>query len=126
MVLNSIFQADSFQADIYPPAPSLDPSLNASQYFSSSTALVTNLVNLDSGKVFEGSISSFAMPPTPASAAPTPPAVSSSTTAPPPTKTYSAPPPEPAPIQVSLDVSTGRDANSRLDQEVCNLLLSLL
>lgn len=42
-------KADSFQADIYPPAPSLEPSLDASEFFSTRKEIVRRVVDLDTG-----------------------------------------------------------------------------
>lgn len=42
-------KADSFQADIFPPAPSLEPSLSAPEFFSSRKEIVRRVVNLDTG-----------------------------------------------------------------------------
>ena len=46
-------QADSFQSDIYPPAPSSEQSLTAAEFFSGKTAPL-NLVSLEDGAVFAG------------------------------------------------------------------------
>ena len=46
-------QADSFQSDIYPPAPSSEPSLTAAEFFAGKTAPL-NLVSLENGTVFAG------------------------------------------------------------------------
>lgn len=54
-------RADSFQSDIYPPAPSSEPSLTAAQFFAGKAAPV-NLVNLENGVVFASDISSHAPP----------------------------------------------------------------
>ncbi|KAF8315401.1 DUF1900-domain-containing protein [Clavulina sp. PMI_390] len=43
-------KADSFQSDIFPPAPSLEPALSATEYFAGKTAQ-PNLVDLDSGVI---------------------------------------------------------------------------
>ncbi|KAG6808491.1 hypothetical protein H0H92_003976 [Tricholoma furcatifolium] len=67
--------ADGFQSDIFPPAPSSEPSLSASEFFAGKTA-PQNLVDLSSGTSF-------------ASTAP-PPSI------PTPTPTLSLPPPSPA------------------------------
>ncbi|THH16850.1 hypothetical protein EW146_g3851 [Bondarzewia mesenterica] len=83
--------ADSFQSDIFPPAPSAEPSLTAGEFFSGKTAPL-KLVSLENG-----TISSV-----PASATPVlPPPVF-----PAPTKTQSAPLPEPAPAPVPAHASS--------------------
>ncbi|KAG8876726.1 Coronin-like protein crn1 [Tulasnella sp. 331] len=46
-------KSDSFQADIFPPAPSSEPALSASEFFSGKTA-PRNLVDLDSGTASTG------------------------------------------------------------------------
>lgn len=46
-------QADSFQSDIYPPAPSSEPSLTAAEFFAGKTAPL-NLVSLEDGAIFAG------------------------------------------------------------------------
>ncbi|KAI6099428.1 microtubule binding protein [Pisolithus croceorrhizus] len=55
-------KSDSFQSDIYPPAPSSEPSLTAAEFFAGRTAPV-NLVNLENGAVFASDVSSHAPPP---------------------------------------------------------------
>lgn len=42
-------KADSFQSDIFPPAPSLEPSLSAPEFFSSKKDIVRRVVDLDTG-----------------------------------------------------------------------------
>jgi coronin-1B/1C/6 len=42
-------KADSFQSDIFPPAPSLEPSLGADEFFSSRKEITRHLVDLDTG-----------------------------------------------------------------------------
>jgi len=46
-------RADSFQSDIYPPAPSSEPSLTAAEFFAGKTAPL-NLVSLEDGAIFAG------------------------------------------------------------------------
>ncbi|PSR72204.1 hypothetical protein PHLCEN_2v11911 [Hermanssonia centrifuga] len=74
-------KADSFQSDIFPPAPSSEPSLSAGEFFSGKTA-APKYVSLENGAVFSGP---------PPSAATTP-------IAPTPTRTASAPAPQPEPV----------------------------
>ncbi|KJA22756.1 hypothetical protein HYPSUDRAFT_201850 [Hypholoma sublateritium FD-334 SS-4] len=61
-------KADSFQSDIYPPAPSVEPSLTAAEFFNGKTAPL-KLVGLGDGTVFSGptpsAVHSSAAPPTP-------------------------------------------------------------
>ncbi|KAF8448716.1 microtubule binding protein [Boletus edulis BED1] len=68
-------RADSFQSDIYPPAPSSEPSLTAAEFFAGKTAPL-NFVSLENGAVFAGN------------------------DAPPATAVVSALPPAPAPVPV--------------------------
>lgn len=42
-------KADSFQADIFPPAPSTDPSLTAGEFFSGRQEIMRKVVDLNSG-----------------------------------------------------------------------------
>jgi coronin-1B/1C/6 len=87
-------KADSFQSDIFPPAPSSEPSLSASEFFAGKDA-PRNVVSLDTGKSTpapEAVSTSFSVP-APAPAVPTP----QSTTAPTPTRTFSAEEASPAP-----------------------------
>lgn len=42
-------KADSFQADIFPPAPSTEPSLTAGEFFSGREEITRKVVDLDSG-----------------------------------------------------------------------------
>jgi len=91
-------KADSFQSDIYPPAPSIEPSLSASEFFSGKVA-PRKLVNLADGSTISGPQPSVV--PSPASAptpAQSPPVIQ-------PTRTFSASAPSPAPAP-SLAPST--------------------
>jgi coronin-1B/1C/6 len=99
-------KADSFQSDIFPPAPSAEPSMSASEYFSGKE-MKKKLVDLQTGATSASASSpaNFAAPPpqtsTPTSAAPAPspvpapavPAVSKSFSAPSPATPVSAPAP---------------------------------
>ncbi|PPR00247.1 hypothetical protein CVT24_005015 [Panaeolus cyanescens] len=85
-------KADSFQSDIYPPAPSVEPSLSASEFFNGKTA-ARKLVSLADGKVFSGPAGP--VPPTPVSAV-SPPALST------PTRSFTASAPSPVPITPSV------------------------
>ncbi|KAF8959637.1 microtubule binding protein [Flammula alnicola] len=64
-------KADSFQSDIYPPAPSIEPSLSAAEFFSGKVASL-KLVSLGDGSIISGpppsAVPSSAVPPTPISA----------------------------------------------------------
>jgi coronin-1B/1C/6 len=46
-------KADSFQSDIFPPAPSIEPSLSAAEFFNGKVAAV-KLVNLSDGSSLSG------------------------------------------------------------------------
>ncbi|KAH9479140.1 Coronin-like protein crn1 [Psilocybe cubensis] len=80
-------KADSFQSDIYPPAPSIEPSLSASEFFNGKVA-PRKLVNLADGSTISG--------PKPSSV-PTAAPVQSPIQ---PTRTFSAAAPSPAPLAV--------------------------
>ncbi|KAF8194693.1 microtubule binding protein [Pholiota molesta] len=82
-------KADSFQSDIYPPAPSIEPSLTAAEFFHGKVAPL-KLVSLGDGSIFAGPPPS-AVPPTPVSAS-----VQSPTFVQP-TRTFSAGPANPPP-----------------------------
>ncbi|TFK73785.1 DUF1900-domain-containing protein [Pluteus cervinus] len=105
-------KADSFQADIFPPAQSLESSLTASEYFNGKNAPV-KLVDLSNGVTFSGSVSS------PAASSPPPSSV------PPPSRAFSAPAPAPAaapappPPQVALrEPSPSPPASATLPKQV--------
>ncbi|EPQ56212.1 DUF1900-domain-containing protein [Gloeophyllum trabeum ATCC 11539] len=80
-------KSDSFQSDIFPPAPSAEPALSAAEFFSGKTAS-PKLVNLENGVTSSGSY-------TPASLS-----------TPAPTKTASAPAPSPVAAPSPIPVST--------------------
>ncbi|TFK19401.1 microtubule binding protein [Coprinopsis marcescibilis] len=84
-------KADSFQSDIYPPAPSSDPSLSASEFFNGKQA-PANYVSLGDGSAVSGPFS---------------PSVASPTVLQP-TRTFSASAPSPAaaPFPVAPSAST--------------------
>lgn len=70
-------KADSFQSDIFPPAPSIEPSLSAAEFFNGKVAAV-KLVNLSDGSSISGprpgaipsALSSSLVSPSPPSPAP--------------------------------------------------------
>jgi len=64
-------KADSFQSDIYPPAPSADPALTAGEFFSGKTA-APKLVSLEDGAISSGPTPSAALVPTRTSTGPIP------------------------------------------------------
>ncbi|EGN96969.1 hypothetical protein SERLA73DRAFT_161898 [Serpula lacrymans var. lacrymans S7.3] len=64
-------KADSFQSDIYPPAPSSEASLSASEFFSGKTA-PPKLVSLENGAISNGVQSTYTPAPTVAATAPVP------------------------------------------------------
>ncbi|TDL26513.1 microtubule binding protein [Rickenella mellea] len=82
-------RSDSFQSDIFPPAPSSEPSMTAGEFFSGKNA-PANLVSLENGAV-TAATSSFS--PSPAVAPPIALAKSASTPAPEPVKKQSEPAP---------------------------------
>lgn len=88
-------KADSFQADIFPPAPSSVPALTSQEFFNGKTAL-PNLINLQDGS---GVNSRDALPSGNTSAAPssiTSAPATAPAAAPTPSSTLSAPAPAPA------------------------------
>ncbi|EAU90771.1 microtubule binding protein [Coprinopsis cinerea okayama7 len=89
-------KADSFQSDIYPPAPSSEPSLSASEFFNGKNA-PANYINLSDGSAASGPRSSAAQS-----------SVSSPVTATLPTRSFtaSAPAPAAAPSPVAPSAST--------------------
>ncbi|KAF9267620.1 microtubule binding protein [Marasmius fiardii PR-910] len=131
-------KADSFQSDIFPPALSVEPSLNAAEFFNGKSA-PRNLVSLDSGKTFASSAPSPSAPP-PVAPAPVKqpsisvsPSASTPATAPSPvTKSFSAPPPQaqaaPEPVQpvpAIIRSSSGDDIGTGLQQENAQLKAEL-
>jgi len=91
-------KADSFQADIFPPAPSLEPSLDASEFFSTRKEIVRRVVNLDTGATSGLTSPLHVVPPSASSYSYTP------TTSEPPsalTPSLAFPPPKAAPLGAS-------------------------
>jgi len=92
-------KADSFQSDIYPPAPSIEASLSASEFFAGKN-VTRRLVDLSNGATFSESASSANSPP-PASATsvrpPSPIAL---------TKSFSASSPTPAAAPAPIQAAT--------------------
>ncbi|KAI0820244.1 microtubule binding protein [Trametes gibbosa] len=84
-------KAESFQSDIYPPAPSAEPALTAAEFFAGKTA-PPKLVSLEDGSISAG-------------AAPLP----AFTSTPAPTKTTSAPPPAAAPVPAPTPIISVRE-----------------
>ncbi|KIK91747.1 hypothetical protein PAXRUDRAFT_615322 [Paxillus rubicundulus Ve08.2h10] len=130
-------RADSFQSDIYPPAPSSEPSLTAAEFFAGKTAPL-NLVSLENGAVFASDGASPSGPmPTPASVPVSAPPVSAPAPAeptPPPVVTRFSTMPAPAPtaatttiarsesLPISTDVAApDDDVNDVLEEEVNRL-----
>ncbi|KZT59066.1 putative CRN1-a coronin [Calocera cornea HHB12733] len=66
-------KADAFQADIFPPAPSAEPSLTAGEFFTSTKPITRKVVDLATGSVSVSStpVKSASLP-TPTASAPTP------------------------------------------------------
>ncbi|KAI0041826.1 microtubule binding protein [Auriscalpium vulgare] len=80
-------KADSFQADIFPPAPSIEPSLTAGEFFAGKVA-PPKLVSLEDGAVSSAPATSVAIP--------------TAVSAPAPTRTQTAPPPQPSPVSTPV------------------------
>ncbi|KAH9007614.1 microtubule binding protein, partial [Lactarius hengduanensis] len=97
-------KSDSFQSDIFPPAPSIEPSLSAGEFFTGKP-ISLKLVSLETGAVSTTAASSIPPPtrtatassPVPASAPAPPPAALSLPLAPPITK-----PADPQPLSPQL------------------------
>ncbi|KAF4610783.1 hypothetical protein D9613_007252 [Agrocybe pediades] len=97
------YKADSFQSDIFPPAPSIEPSLSASEFFSGKVA-PRKLVSLADGSSVTGpkpsAVPTAVATPTistpAAAAAPTPSVASPAPTSIQPTRTFSTSAPSPA------------------------------
>jgi hypothetical protein len=105
-------QSESFQADIFPPAPSAEPSLSAGEYFSGKPVQL-KLVSLDSGAVTTSTAAPSVGAPTSTSSAPPPqpaavpaPAKQEPQSAPTP-----APAPEPAPVASPVSAPPSRQAS---------------
>lgn len=94
-------KADSFQSDIFPPAPSIEPSLNAAEFFKGKVAAL-KLVSLADGSTISvprpGVIPS-ALPPTLASASPPAPSPISVT------RSFSASAPSPGAVPPPATIS---------------------
>lgn len=127
-------KADSFQSDIYPPAPSSEPSLTAAEFFSGKEPTL-KLVDLENGTVLTSpvvpsraptfvespAVSRSASLTTPVSAAPAPapaPAVQDRIS-PRQEPTFSPPPVIPLPTpNTTEEVATLRDENNKLKAEL--------
>ncbi|KAK7456446.1 Coronin-like protein crn1 [Stygiomarasmius scandens] len=134
-------KADGFQSDIFPPAPSIEPSMNAAEFFSGKTA-PRKLADLASGTTFSGAASTTSSAPAPvpaavpaptatttlpaptgAAAVPAPSPIAKSFSSPQPSSTNtSAPPPSSAPVSTSNgsseEVETLRTENASLKSQL--------
>ena len=88
-------QSDSFQSDIYPPAPSAEPALTAAEFFAGKTA-PPKLVSLEDGAISSGT-APLSLPPQQQQVAAPPPVTK--------TLSASAPAPAPAPVPAAAPVS---------------------
>ncbi|KAI0737283.1 microtubule binding protein [Daedaleopsis nitida] len=123
-------KSDSFQSDIYPPAPSAEPALSAAEFFSGKTA-PPKLVSLDDGSIFAAAANPISVPsPAPASA-PTP---TRTSTAPTPAPAAPAAPiivvreepaPAPTPVRAEPVRASSDDANAALKEENARLAAEL-
>ncbi|KAJ3839268.1 microtubule binding protein [Lentinula raphanica] len=123
-------KADGFQSDIFPPAPSSEPSMSANDFFSGKNA-PRKVVDLSSGASFASSAPASAVPipvsasiptpapvtqsysaPPPSSTMPSAPVISKSYSIPTPTSTTTAEPPSPAPAPAVQRSSSGDDAGT--------------
>ncbi|PVG03304.1 microtubule binding protein [Serendipita vermifera] len=57
-------KADSFQSDIFPPAPSKEPSVDAATYFTTRKDIVRRVIDLETGFTTQASASLSVIPPT--------------------------------------------------------------
>ncbi|KAH9832465.1 microtubule binding protein [Rhodofomes roseus] len=130
-------KSDSFQSDIYPPAPSSEPALTAGEFFSGKTT-PPNLVSLDTGAITAGAPPSAvpvpsASVPTRTVSAPTPtsvsvPSISVETTLAPTSAAVRRPEPSPVATPVEPrtplrshsgdDASAVKEENARLTAEL--------
>lgn len=55
-------KSDSFQSDIFPPAPSIEPSATASEFFNSKNDIKRNIVDLEHGKTTTDSAKATPIP----------------------------------------------------------------
>ncbi|KAE8232651.1 hypothetical protein CF326_g2307 [Tilletia indica] len=98
-------RAESFQADIFPPAPSAVPALSAADFFAGKTS-GPKLISLEDGKGVAGSSVKASVPaaaPAPTAATPAPAATPSPVSAPEPVP---APTPAPAPAAATRPLPT--------------------
>ncbi|KAF6753380.1 microtubule binding protein [Ephemerocybe angulata] len=121
-------KADSFQSDIFPPAPSSEPSLSASEFFNGKTA-PANYVNLADGSTVSGAVPA---PATPSIAKPTRTLTASlPSPAPAPSPIYipstPAPAPEPTPVAApsSPVLTRGQSSDSGLRDDNAKLAAEL-
>ncbi|KAJ7879252.1 hypothetical protein B0H14DRAFT_2709772 [Mycena olivaceomarginata] len=92
-------KADSFQSDIFPPAPSIEPGLSAAEFFAGKEAPI-RLVSLEDGVSFAGKAAASQAYTPQAQPAPVQAKVEPKVE---PTRTYTAPAPEPVARQSSVD-----------------------
>jgi coronin-1B/1C/6 len=131
-------QSDSFQSDIFPLAPSAEPSLGASEFFNGTSDIKAKMVNLENGSGTTSSKpSAYQSQPTKAASAPAPaPAPAASIPEPEPPKpvvraeSYSAPTPtsaveppsahraSPMAVDSGPDSSALQEENARLNNEL--------
>ncbi|THU94137.1 microtubule binding protein [Dendrothele bispora CBS 962.96] len=110
-------KADSFQSDIFPPAPSIEPSLSAKEFFEGKQA-GRKLVDLSSGNTFSGEAVSTSGPtPTATSTAPAAvpaglPAPTVSTTTLPAPSGAAAAVPAPSPIAKSFSLPSSTSSST--------------
>ncbi|KAJ7625727.1 microtubule binding protein [Roridomyces roridus] len=105
-------KADSFQSDIFPPAPSSEAALSAAEFFAGKPVKL-QLVNLDSGVTFSSSATATAAP-TPAAPAPAPTPVAAN----PQVSVDPSPPQAAPPAAASQNDSALAEENARLTSEL--------
>ncbi|KZP01401.1 DUF1900-domain-containing protein [Calocera viscosa TUFC12733] len=114
-------KADAFQADIFPPAPSAEPSLSAGEFFTSTKPITRKVVDLATGSVSVSStpVKSASLPtPTTSAPAPQPARKVTEPATPAPAKIEAptpTPAPQPAPLRSPVSPSPTRIEVSRSD-----------
>lgn len=108
-------RSDSFQSDIFPPAPSDVPALSAGEFFSGKTSS-PNLINLEDKSALAGQAtqpSKINIAPTPTASAPAPePAAAPSSSAPAPSRQTERAQPSPSPSPATTTPSSGFPGSS--------------
>lgn len=117
-MLTQSAQSDSFQSDIFPPAPSAEPALTAAEFFAGKTA-APKYVSLEDGSVSAGT----APLSLPAPAAPVPtPTRTATAPAPAPVIQVHEEPPSPAPVTARYEPEARAPARAQTNPSDVRLL----